>query len=221
MTVSEIGVYCQAQYLTSAVANMRPCDYDATHLVKAVKGLNLTTGAYTVIRIGGRWVTIREGNKDEAIEWFAEWAASLVDSLGAHDKVLVPVPASNYTGRGSKDFRTATIATAISEKCNTAVGVCLSLYWKHVQVKSRKGGTRDASVLYRNMGLSNYLPPGDVILIDDVYSTGGHLRAATWSLADSGREVLAGVCCGRTSWQQLADPFKVEKEMLDVSRQEP
>ena len=214
----EIRVRCRAQYLTGDVDHMRQTDYDATHLVKAVKGLPLNENQWAVVQIGKKKVTIRENNKDAAIEWFAEWAALLVDALGSRGKVMVPIPGSSVTKTYSNEFRTEMIANAIAEKCETPVTVYAGLRWKKPQKSTRDGGTRDPMLLYDKMVMLKGLPTDAIILIDDVYTTGGHLKAAAWCFEDRERSVLGAICCGRTIQQQLENPFEVKKESLDIQR---
>jgi len=93
---------------------MRRVDYDATHMVKAVKGLPLNPNAYTIASIGPRRVKIVDANKDAAIDWFAEWAAQKVNALGPGRKIIVPVPSSKTTVKSDANFRTALIARKIA-----------------------------------------------------------------------------------------------------------
>ena len=116
---NSLRVRCSAQYLAADVDDMRSSDYDATHLVKAVKGLPLNENSWTNVEIGGKLIKITEENKDEAIEWFAEWAAPLVDALSSVNKIIIPIPGSSITQQRPDAFRTALIANAISRKCTT------------------------------------------------------------------------------------------------------
>jgi hypothetical protein len=85
-----LRVVSRLQYLTEGMAQMRQQDYDATHLVKAIKGRELSPNSYSNVFIGGRGVAIRDSNKDRALEWLAEWAAPIVDAHGPDPKVLIP-----------------------------------------------------------------------------------------------------------------------------------
>ena len=217
--MSELRVRCRAQYLTDQVEQMRRKDFDATLLVKATKGLALGEKEYAAVTIGEKKVNIRETNKDIAIEWFAEWAAPLVDALGDQPKIIVPIPGSAVTILHPPDFRTALMAEAISVKCDPPVAFSTSLRWRKAQQSTRNGGPRDASLLYNNFTISaRQLPDGDIVLIDDVFTLGGHLKAARWRFEDIGRTVLGALCCGKSTWEQLADPFNVQEEALDVAR---
>ncbi len=73
-------------------------------------------------------------------------------------------------------------------------------------------------VLYDELMMNGNLPDGDVILIDDLITGGGHLVAAAWRVEDQGRRVLLAVCCGRAMHHQTIDPFQIPEENLDLAR---
>ena len=102
-----LRVVSRLQYLTASVNGMRPRDHDATHLVKAMKGRDLNPHQYSLVCIGGKLVSIRDNNKDMALEWLAEWAAPLVNAHGQGRKVLIPIPSSKSIASSADDFRTA------------------------------------------------------------------------------------------------------------------
>jgi hypothetical protein len=105
-----LRVVSRLQYLTAFVEDMRPLDHDATHLVKAMKGRDLNPRQHSRVCIGGRHVSIKDNNKDLALEWFAEWAAPFVNAHGQGRKVLIPIPSSKTIASSADDFRTAQIA---------------------------------------------------------------------------------------------------------------
>jgi len=213
-----LRVISRAQYLSEAVENMRGGDYDATHMVKATKGLQLHPNAYTRVQINGAWVRIKEANKDRAIEWFAEWAAPIIDGLARGQKVLIPVPSSGVVRDSAPDYRPKILADAIAARVQGQVAVAPALRWRRPMVPSRQGGPRDPHALYPELIVVEPIPPGLCVLVDDVATTGGHFIACAWKLEDNNRRVLAAVCCGRTTHRQLEDPFSVPEEILDTSR---
>ena len=56
----------------------------------------------------------------------------------------------------------------------------------------------------------------DVVLVDDVLASGGHLRAAAAFLSDCGSNVIAAVCAGRADDTEVDDlePFKTRADVL-------
>lgn len=216
-----LSVLCRAQYLTSPVSSMRSADYDATHLVKATKGLDLNPKSYSTVQIEGRWVRITSVNKDRAMDWFAEWAAQQINAAGNGPFVLVPIPSSKSTPTSAAIFRTAAIADKIAALVPGAK-VAPYLRFKAERPNSRdEGGSRSPCTLYGEMVLTQPLPTGRIILIDDVMTGGGHLKAACWVLEDQGRTVDQAICCGRTTDTQLADPLSVPIETIDLTRHDP
>jgi predicted amidophosphoribosyltransferase len=210
-----ISVLSRAQYLTAVVEQMRQADYNATHLVKAVKGRPLGS-AYATVKIGEKWVAVAEANKDRAMDWFAEWAAGHVNSLGTGPKIIVPIPSSKTIVTSADDFRTAIIAAKVAGLCPNTVA-CPNLRFDQVMASSsEEGGTRDAYELYERLRLIGDLPAGQVVLLDDVLTGGGHMKASAWTIRDVGREVQHALCCGRTIDTQLPDPFTVEPEIIEA-----
>ena len=217
--MSEIEVRCYAQYLQGP-SNMRQCDYDATNIVKAVKGSTLHPNSFVNIKVRGKEREIREKNKDLAIECFAEWAAPHIDLFDSENKILIPIPSSQTTKDSPPNFRTAIIAETISKKCQTSVIVLPVIRFRTERQASHGGGSRDPNRLYKNMIVIDSLPLGEAILIDDIYTTGSHIQAASWVLEDIGISVLEAICCGRTcdASEKLLDPFRLPSESLDISR---
>ena len=213
-----LQVVCQAQYLTRNVGSMRSTDYDATHMVKAVKGLDLSPNAYTYVTIQGKSHKITNESKDDAISWFAEWAVFQIGGLGAGPNIiLLPIPSSKTVVTSPEDYRTCRIANAIASLLPKSL-VSSALRFKTPLPNSREeGGSRDPHVLYPNMVLAN-VPPGDIVLIDDVMTSGGHFTAANWILADQGRTPVLAVACGRSLETQVDNPFAGWAEELPTGR---
>lgn len=206
----------RAQYLTAPVNGMRGIDHDALVMVKAVKGLSFSN--YATVQIGGQWVTIEESTKDRALDWFAEWAAPLIADLGSGPNVLVPVPSSKSTLSSKPDFRTAIIANKVAAACANTV-VAPILRFKAPRPNTRdEGGSRAAPVIYTELVLSGPVPAGRIVLIDDVVTGGGHLKATAWILQDNKRTVEHAIACGRTLGTKQPDPFNLSAEMIDLTR---
>jgi predicted amidophosphoribosyltransferase len=126
-----------------------------------------------------------------ALEWFAEWAAPFVNAHGQGRKVLIPIPSSKTIASSADDFRTAQIARAVAAQCNPPATISAVLRWNHVMPSANEeGGSRDQRVLYPNLTVISRIPAGTCVCIDDVATSGGHLIAAAWKLADLGRDSL-------------------------------
>jgi hypothetical protein len=213
-----LRVLSRLQYLTIVVDEMRPQDYDATHLVKAIKGRDLNAKQYATVQVGGRWTAIRQTNRDTALEWFAEWAAPIVDGTANGQKVLIPIPSSKTTPSSADNFRTAEIARVVAAKCQTPAVIASVLRWtKPIPSASEEGGSRDPRILYPQLTLTAEPAPGTCVFIDDVATSGGHLIACTWKLADIRRIVELALCGGQTTHERYDDPFSIPEQVHDTS----
>jgi hypothetical protein len=211
---------CQAQYLTRAVESMRRVDFDATHMVKAVKGLSLSANAYTDIPIDGKTIRIVEANKDRAIDWHASWAASKIAALGDGRKILIPVPSSKTTLASPDTFRTMLIAKAIEARVPNSFTLS-ALRFKEARPSSREdGGSRDPDVLCKNLAFLMAIPIGKIILIDDVMTSGGHFVACAWKLEERFKTVDLALACGRSMETRLDDPWQVPPESVDIAKKQ-
>ncbi len=56
----------------------------------------------------------------------------------------------------------------------------------------------------------------NVVLLDDVLASGGHLRAAAAFLSDCGAHVIAAICAGRADDTDVGkiEPFKMRTDVL-------
>jgi hypothetical protein len=197
---------------------MRGVDYNSTHMVKAVKGLELHGNAYTDVQIDGKSVRIVEANKDKAIEWHASWAASKIAELGNGRKILIPVPSSKTIIESPEDFRTMLIAKAIAARVPNSLALS-ALRFRAARPSSREeGGSRDPQVLYKNLAVLKAIPIGTIVLIDDVMTSGGHFTASAWKLADRFKSAELALACGRSMDSRLDDPWSVPSESIDIRR---
>ncbi len=209
-------VHCRAQYLTSAVPAMRGADYNATLLVHAVKGKSISQKQFASVKIAGSSVMITDANKDRAMDWFGEWAAQVVRSLGWSPKVLVPIPNTSALVGSAAVPRTTLIAQAIRRAMGGAATVSDVLRWNRVRSRSTDLASRRPELLYPDLQLVGKVAQGTVVLVDDVFTSGGHAIAAAWRLQDLSCFPSALVACGRTEHAQLDNPFAVAVQELAV-----
>jgi predicted amidophosphoribosyltransferase len=147
-----------------------------------------------------------------------EWAAPQINALGGAAKVIVPVPSSKTTLKSPATFRTAIIAQKLAAACPNTISFP-ELRFETEQLNSREeGGSRAAVVLYPLLRFRRSLPAGHIVLLDDVFTGGGHLTAAAWMIEDQRRKAELAICCGRSLEAQLADPFTVAAESIDIGR---
>lgn len=189
-------------------------DHNALKFVKAVKGK--TFGGYADVPVLGRSKRLNMSNSEDAVEWFGELAAAEIENVKLPGPlILVPVPNSSCTEKNGKEPRTALLAKAIAGKLKNAK-VWDGLRWTKEMTPTHKGGTRDPQKLYDNLVVIGTPPKGTVVLVDDVYTKGGHMRAAVARLSDKKAPCSLAVCAGRTVLEAEKKPFAVQKIELEI-----
>lgn len=138
--------------------------------------------------------------------------------LGMQPKVLIPIPSSKTIVDSPEDFRTFKITQEIAARVPNATATSLLRFIEPRPSSREEGGSRDPEVLYPNMTLKNNLPPGQIILIDDIMTSGGHFIAASWELDDHNRSARLALACGRSLDAPIDDPFTVAPEDIDIAR---
>lgn len=206
-----LSVISFATYLTREPWN--DDDHHALKFVKAVKGKNF--GGWAVVPVLGRNKELRAANADDAIDWFAELAAAEIVKLRVPSPVnLVPLPNSSSTVKNENVPRTALLAEHIAAKLkNTKVWD--GLRWAKEMTPTHQGGTRDPQTLYDNLVVTSNPPKGTLILVDDVFTKGGHLQAAVAKLGQKKAECKLAVCAGRTVLESQEQPFLVHREEVE------
>jgi hypothetical protein len=205
-----------ATYLSSPIYH-RGVDYDAHDFIMGIKG-NPFRG-YANVPVLGRTEPLENSNLDDTIGWFAELVADYFSREGVTPPLdVVPVPNSSTTVSSTTPPRTARLADAIARQIGGGLSVHDVLRWKVNLGSARSGGgPRDPQVLYDNIApLSSSISWGStVVLVDDVLTSGGHLKACAAFLRAKGASVELGVCAGRTVYAPPANPFAVVEEDLE------
>jgi predicted amidophosphoribosyltransferase len=132
--------------------------------------------------------------------------------------VLVPFPSSKADLAFSNTNRTTTLANAIGAEYGHGVTVCDVLRFDQpIPSANEQGGTREAEILYEHLRLTGSVKDQRVVMIDDVLTSGGHLRAGVAKLLTDGHasEVMMAICAGRADQAQVADPFAIRHEDIE------
>src|SRR5262249_46402485 len=118
---------------------------------------------------------------------------------------LVPIPNSHVLKADEANFQTLKLATGIAAASDGRLKANVALVFAEPQEKARKGGPRNASHLeeaYRVIGNVE----GPIILVDDVWTMGGHLKAACWKLASPRRSVILACTVAHTTHDHVDKP---------------
>ena len=187
-------------------------DYRASNIVKAIKGRPFKGEARF------NFGTIRDDPAGRALA-FRVVGASAVSKLkanGIDGGCLVPIPSSSHT-EFDDQFVSLSIANSINAT-KSAFTVSPSIAFKSAMVKASSGdGTRSPSVIKSALKYRAGSIQRDVILVDDVATTHGHIKGASRFLAERGHNVIAAVCVAQTVWERPVSMFKIPPLQIDDS----
>jgi adenine/guanine phosphoribosyltransferase-like PRPP-binding protein len=79
----------------------------------------------------------------------------------------------------------------------------------------QQGGTRNPKRIRDNLTVTSRMKGRSVIIVDDVLTSGGHLKAAADALRDAGATVLMATCAGRAVWERRSRVFGLIAETLE------
>lgn len=179
-------------------------DWDALKFVHGVKGDKPIKG-YATVPVGRQLKRLEQANRLDSHEWFGEILAPRVKALlkPSLKVAVVGVPCSSAVGGAANAVPHAlalSLARHLTKLGRTAKAVD-ALRWKTPQPSTRQGGTRNAVELARNLYVARGVDKDhQVVLVDDVYTSGGHVVAARSVLQQSGvNHVVCAATAGRTT----------------------
>lgn len=205
-----------ASYLSSIANDWEDADFAAYKFVRAIKGDKVN--GHAKVPVNGSLERLDETTQPTVYQWFADWAIKHLPGQQSSKIALVPVPGHDATKPRHSDFPAARMATALAARAGAANRVVVAdlLRWKSVKTPSHQGGPRDPQVLLPNLAVHGKKLDGyQYVLIDDVYTSGGHLKACTAALADLGISVELALCAGRCVREQVANRFNIPAEELE------
>jgi len=215
-----LAVVCFCGYFCNYSIPWRPEDYDSYKWVQALKGKILNKYAYVPVQGANKYLS--NENLDDAAKWFGIFVA---DYLKGHKLtgpfLVVPVPNSDSVASSNGKPRTRKLAKAICDTLKDGSTVLDCLRWKkNLGSASEDGGPRDAEILFGNLVvlkdlLENLDDDSNVLLVDDVTTSGGHLQACAAKLESKGLSVDIVMCGGKTIYDQKNRAFHIYEYTLD------
>jgi hypothetical protein len=207
-----LSVISFATYLTRSDSPWGDKDFHALAFVKAIKGKSFN--GWADVPVLGRSERLNAKNAADAAGWFAELAAAEIAKMGLPGPlILIPIPNSSSTVKNGKKPRTAALAEAIAAKLKNAK-VWDGLRWTKEMTPTHQEGTREPQILYENLVVTSGPPKGTYIIVDDVFTKGGHMQAVMARLAEKKAKCEHAVCAGRTVLQPQAQPFSIHRHVV-------
>lgn len=191
-------------YLTNTELERRQQDWNAYWFIQALKGRPVN--ARVAVPILGQSHVLQSGNAVDVFDWFGRWAAKQIHPKGS----IVPIPSSSAVQ--GKQNQTLKLATALQKHSPTLV-VDDCLRWQVPQQPSHQGGPRDSITLRKNLVLT-HPPRFEPIIVDDMLTSGGHMKAAMHALRES--KPRCGLCGGRTVHDYVDNVFSPDEEEFDT-----
>ncbi|WP_188064718.1 phosphoribosyltransferase [Sphingobium sp. KCTC 72723] len=170
-------------------------DHDAHMFVQTLKGRAIN-GYVTLRKPSGPWVRFTTETPQPAFDIWSEWAGALALRLLPGGGLIVPVPSSDCLAIGA-DAKGKKLADHVALRA-PGFTVAEALHWEEQWQKASEGGPRDPGILFENIRVEDALPKHEVILIDDVATTGGHLITAARAMRWAGHRVRFAICAAST-----------------------
>lgn len=171
----------------------RPNDHRGRFVAHAIKGLTeKIKGKYETLSVGpnGAQIRIDENNTQPLVDFFYRWAAEEARDAGLKRPVFLAIPSSKAT-RNALTFRTAELAAGIARAFGDQGVVSTALRFRKERLAVHEGGSR--ATIKDDMLLIAAPPPGEIVLVDDLFTWGAHAEAAVSLL---GLRTPAMMICG-------------------------
>ena len=160
-------------------------------------------------------LNITSANFNQARKIFGGFInARLIDEHCPAETLLIPVPSKDGI-LGTTTYRSLTmLQDALSGTINAA-NVVSGIRWTCQLPKSHESGPQDRSFWRPYMQVTANVAGKNVVLIDDVITTGGTLLAAKECLEEAGATVLGAICCGKTVYDLKTAAFGKQFVILE------
>lgn len=187
--------------------------WSAKKFIDAIKGKQINGHGYVPVPIGGIPRRLDNATRANAHAWFGEMVAAAWRPAW-NGAILVPIPGhEDCEADEVRNGRAGSLAAEISARVPDLMIEPL-VWFDTPQDSARAGGVRFADEVYPHLvaaapeSLANNARP--LVLVDDVRTSGGHIRAAAARIFEQFEiDVACAVVVARTVGVQEAAPFSI------------
>jgi hypothetical protein len=184
-------------------------------MVKALKGDPVN--GYFELSVDGIAHRFDKSNVGQFLDLVPRAMAAAILPRFEGNATLVPIPNSHVLRPDEPNFPTLKLATGMAAASGGRLTAAVALVFKEPQEKARKGGPRGAAHLQEAYQIVGNVE-GPIILVDDVWTLGGHLRAACWKLASPRRPIILASTVAHTTHEHVDQPVGVQERTIDLTR---
>jgi hypothetical protein len=205
-----VHVLCGYPSYEAAGTQWNDDDYRASKLVKAIK--HRPFNGYAKFRTTSIDDTPR--GRERALRLVAGAAVHKLTQNGLTG-TLVALPSSGHVCFG-EEFTGSRVTDAIAALDQRFQSRPV-LRFREPMAKAAEGGSRNPAVIAANLDHDGPLDFENCILVDDVKSTGGHLKGAARYLHGLGVNVVGAFCVAQTVNIRPASIFDIPSETINAA----
>jgi hypothetical protein len=214
--VSHLPIGYSIAYLVEVTGlTWRGDDYTARNIVRGLKGEPFN--GYSDLIVGGVSKRFTSKNIHEAVDIILERFGVRLRAHVRPPLTIVPVPNSDMVLGNAIAGRITSLAHKVAAGYGQGATVNAAIRWRTAKEKAHNSRQiRNPNLYYPNLQLVGS-PTGNVVLFDDVFTTGSQATACAWILDDARRTPCFGMFPAKAFWSQTT-PFGWRTDTLWIGR---
>lgn len=201
-------VHAFGAYRTVLTGGRNREELQMSSVVKIIKKDTTTIRATDMVDLDGLPVKLSSGNRADVLRMFGKWGARRVRSLGIADAIVVGVPGSSHT-TADGNFTAGRMAAAVAQYGGGRARPIL--HFTEAMKPAHQGNkkARDIDYLGTVLACTEQQVTGNVVLVDDVVTTGAHMVACAKKLRALGATVTIALCAAQTVKLAVPEPLNL------------